>query len=301
MQISQDNIIISLGTSSVFRNLFQLLLSEEDEVLLPLPYYSLYRFSSLLVKAKIRYYNIDLDDLSIDMQSFKDNFTEKTKVVVINNPGNPLGNIITEEELYKIDNIVNGQAVIVSDEIYANVCFEKPSTSVIQLKNTKSIFVVTNAFSKGYRMYSRRVGYCIVPDSMVTPLTVIQHHTLLTVDPIVQYGALAALDHPEEVEILTQNYKTRCEYTIKKLSCIPHIRVIPSKGSFYITINCEDFMKINGYESSHKLAESIMEKAYVATVPGSDFGLPNTLRLSFSNKRYNEGIDRLHQFFSNPQ
>ncbi len=297
VDIKPENFLISVGTSSIFRNLFYLLLKEGDEVLLPLPYYSLYHFCALLVGAKIRYYKINLDDLSLDVQSFKENFTEKTKVVVINTPGNPLGNILTREELYKIDEIVGGRAVIINDEIYANVCFDDKGTSVMQLDNTKSLFITTDAFSKGFRMYSRRVGYCIVPDELLTPLTVIQHHTLLTADPIVQFGAIKALDYQDEVNTLVSSYKERRDTTITQFQGIEGVRVLPAKGSFYITIDCEGYMKSRSILSSLDLATSIMEKTHVATVPGSDFGLPYTLRLSYSTPRYKEGIDKMVSFF----
>lgn len=297
VSIRPENFVISTGTSSIFRNLFHLLVKEGDEVLLPLPYYSLYHFSALLVGAKIRYYKIDMDTLSLDVDSFRENFTDKTRVVVINTPGNPLGNILTEDELYTIDSIVNGQAVIINDEIYANMCFDEPGTSVMQLKNTKSTFITTDAFSKGFRMYSRRVGYCIVPDELVTPLTVIQHHTLLTLDPTAQYGAITALEHQDEVNHLVDLYRDRRNYTVERFKCVAGAKPFYSKGSFYITLDCEEYIKKNKIPSSLDLAVRIMESKNVATVPGSDFGLPNTLRLSYSSTKYKEGIDRLVDFF----
>lgn len=293
-----ENYLISVGTSSIFRNLFQLLIEEGEEVLLPYPYYSLYHFCALLVKAKIRYYHIDSHTLRLDKESFKKNFNSKTRVVVINTPGNPLGNIMTQDELNYIDEVVDGNAVIINDEIYANIYFDKKCLSVMQLKNTKSQFITTNAFSKGFRMYSRRVGYCILPEELITPMTVMQHHTLLTLDPIVQYGAIAALSHQEEVEALRELYKRRRDYTMKCLSNIAGIIPLRSEGSFYITIDCKNFMQRHNIKTSLELAESILHSKYVAVVPGSDFGLNYMLRLSYSSKRYEEGINRLADYFN---
>lgn len=298
LDIPPNNFVISVGTSTLFRNLFQVLLKEGDEVLLPFPYYSLYHFCALLVGATVKYYKIDTETMALDMNSFRDNFSSRTKVVVINSPGNPLGNILTREELYQIDALVGGQAVVINDEIYANICFDEPSDSVMQLDNTVSTFITTNAFSKGYRMYSRRVGYAIVPDELVTPLTVIQHHTLLTLDPVVQYGAMEALKHQEDVRQLEATYRERRDYTLEKFCEVPLVKALPSKGGFYIVLECADYMKAAGIKTSLELAERIMEHTCVATVPGSDFGLPTTLRLSFSSKLYNMGIDRLVAFFS---
>ena len=199
--------------------------------------------------------------------------------------------------MYKIDEIVGGRAVVINDEIYANICFDEPGESVMQLENTKSTFITTNAFSKGYRMYSRRVGYCIVPDELVTPLTVIQHHTLLTLDPVVQFGAVEALRHQEDVTELEDMFRTHRDYTMEQFKDVPLVKALYSKGGFYIVLECAAYMKAKGIETSLELAERVMEATYVAVVPGSDFGLPTTLRLSYSSKKYKEGIDRLVSFF----
>ncbi|MCX8129441.1 MAG: aminotransferase class I/II-fold pyridoxal phosphate-dependent enzyme [Clostridia bacterium] len=298
VNIDEKNFIIAPGSSSIFRNLFYLLCSEQDEVLIPRPYYSLYRFCALLVGARVRYYDIDLASCRVDMESFRSNFTDKTKIVVINTPGNPLGNVLTDEELYEIDSIVNGKAVIINDEIYSNVYFDEANKSVMNLKDTKSVFITTNAFSKAYRMYTKRIGYCIVPDELVEPLTVIQHHTLLTTDPVVQYGAIKALEMQEEVNQIVKTYKDRRDYTVAKFQGVDLVRPINSQGSFYITLDCSEFMKKHSYNTSFDLAKKILDDKLVATVPGSDFGLPETLRLSYSSKRYKEGIDLLVEFFS---
>lgn len=298
LNIDAGNIIISVGTSTIFRNLFYLFLEKGDEVLLPLPYYSLYHFSALLAQAKIRYYRVDPETLTLDKDSFKENFTDKTKLVVINSPGNPLGNILTKDELYFMDSVVRGQAPIINDEVYDNVCFDWQSPSVMELEDTQSMFITTNSFSKAYRMYSRRVGWCIVPDELVTPMTVIQHHTLLTTDPICQFGATKALDYQDEVEHLRTLYKSRRDYTVEQFEKVESVRAIPALGSFYITLDCKKFMEMKGIDNSLDLAVKIMEKTNVATVPGSDFGLPQALRLSFSCHRYKQGIDFLADFFN---
>jgi aspartate/methionine/tyrosine aminotransferase len=292
-----ENIVIGCGTSSIFRNLFQILCAAGDEVLLPMPYYPLYRFSAKLAGASCRYYDIGLDDMRVDFDSFRENFTDETRVVVFNTPGNPLGNVLTEDDIRTLDEIVDGRAVLINDAIYENMYFDEPPKTLLEIDGLRSPFVVTNAFSKGYRMYARRVGWCIVPDELVTPLTVIQHHTLLTVDPIPQYGALAALEHEEEVVALTRIYKNRRDYALKVFDGSGEVRALPSQGSFYLTLDCSQYMKRRGITSGFALAKEIIEQQNVATVPGSDFGIPLTQRLSFSTPRWQEGIDRLADHF----
>lgn len=298
VDIRPEHVIVSVGTSTLFRNLFGLLARRGDEILLPLPYYPLYRFSAMLAGATIRYYRIDPDSMRLDLDSVRRGVTAATRVVVVNSPGNPLGNVLTRAELAAIDRAVDGRALIVCDQIYDNVCFDEPAESMRALPGLRSPIAITNAFSKGYRMYARRVGYAVVPDALVEPLTVIQHHTLLTTDPIPQFGALAALDRPQDVAELTAIYRRRRDYTLRRFADLDAVRALPSRGGFYLTLDCAGFMRERDLASSLALATEIMRATHVATVPGSDFGLPDTLRLSFTSPRYEEGIDRLVAFFT---
>jgi aspartate/methionine/tyrosine aminotransferase len=266
--------------------------------LLPLPYYPLYRFSAMLAGATVHHYRIDPQTMRLDLDSFRDQFNGSTRVVVVNSPGNPLGNVLTRNELAAIDEIVDGRAIIICDQIYDNVCFDGPAASMLSLPELSSRVVVTNAFSKGYRMYARRIGYAVVPDELIEPLTVIQHHTLLTTDPVPQYGALAALERPEDVAHLQSIYRRRRDYTLRAFAGAAGVRALPSQGSFYLTLDCSRFMAAQRFASSLDLATAIMRATHVATVPGSDFGLPDTLRLSFTSSHYEEGIDRLVSFFT---
>lgn len=300
INIGTNQIVVASGTSNIFRNLFQLLLQEGDECLLPLPYYSLYFVSALiLAKIKIKFYNIDLNTLRVDLNSFAENMSDRTKIVVINSPGNPLGNVLSEPELKKIDSIVNGRATIISDEIYENMCFNKQCLSILSIPDFKSPYIITNACSKAYRMYARRVGWCVVKDNpnLVKNLTILQEHTALTADPIVQYGAIEALRNKSDIETIRRVYKDRCDYAVARLNSIPNIKVIVPEGGFYMTIDCTQFMRKHDIQSTRILAKDIIKKILVAIVPGSDFGLPNTIRLSFSAHKFKHGIDLLCQYW----
>ena len=295
-----DNVIVNVGTSSIFRNLFQLLCQPGQEILLPKPYYCLYLLSAILAGAEISYYDIDYQSRKIDFDSFQKNYNpDKTAVVVLNNPGNPLGNVISQEEIIEINRIIAGRSYIMNDEIYNNTLFyDEYKSPLAYLNEFRDVNLVTNAFSKGFRMYTKRVGYAILPDPLVMPMRIVQQHTLLTHDPVNQYGAIAALQDLEAPKELTKIYKSRAEYSyaqLKGTGCDP----IKSEGGFYIVLDCDRWVKEKGMNSSKELAIDIAKTVYVATVPGTDFGIPNGLRLSFCNSRYNEGIDRLRDYFTN--
>jgi len=306
-EIDKDNIIISVGSSNLFRNLYQIILDRaEDEVLLPLPYYPLYKICADILGRKVSYYRINKKDMRVDMKSFYKNLNTRTKIIVINSPGNPLGNIVSYQELENITQAAreNGSYVIF-DEIYNNVVFDGELPEVYKLNGaissqdiTNNKWIVTNSFSKGYRMYSRRVGWGVVPDELVTPLTTIQHHTLLTVDPIVQFAGIEALKYPEEVEYIKRLYIERRDYTLEKMSGLDQVSVLYSSGGFYISLDCRKYMEAGGFSNELELAKEILEYTKVAVVPGSDFGAPGTLRLSFTCPEYKNGIDELYNYFS---
>ena len=233
------------------------------------------------------------------MDLFRRNFSpQRTSLVVINSPGNPVGNIVTVDEMREIYEIVDGQAYVLNDEIYNNTMFyEEFHSPLAVLSEHKDSTIVTNSFSKGFRMYTKRVGFAILPEELQKNLRVMQQHTLLCTDPCYQYGMIAALDDEESPAQLTSIYRARAEYTTQSLAgtgCEP----IAAEGGFYAMLRCADWIAAQGFSSSKELARDILEKAHVAVVPGTDFGVPNDLRLAFCNDRYNEAIDRLREYFT---
>ena len=233
------------------------------------------------------------------MDSFRRNYSaEKTSLVVINSPGNPLGNIVSPDEMKAIYEIVDGQSYVLNDEIYNNTMFYEDFHSALKLfPEYKDNTIVTNSFSKGYRMYSKRIGFAILPEELHTNLRVIQQHTLLCTDPVYQYGMIAALADEESPEHLRDVYRARAEYTTQQLEntgCQP----VPALGGFYANLRCENWNIEHGYASSKELARDILQQAHVAVVPGTDFGVPHDLRLAFCNDRYEEAIDRLRTYFT---
>ncbi len=301
--IPKERLFIDSGTSSIFRNILQMILSKDDEILLPRPYYPLYKISAQLANASIKYYEIDRNNLCININSVKKNLSIYTKAIIINSPGNPIGNIISKEELIKIINILPNDLYLIFDEIYENAKFnDEPSITEFLLTDDKFYkvnIIITNSFSKAYRMYTKRVGWCILPERLSQDMLEILHHTRLTVDPSVQYGALEALSYTDDIEILNETHKKRWEYTKTIFSKLTSISLFESKGGFYCTIDCNSFIKEKRLINCYELAIDILEKKGVALVPGQDFGWPGTLRISYTNKRFNEAIDRLFNYFNN--
>lgn len=297
--VTSGNVIVNTGSSPIFRNLFQLLSGPDLEIMIPRPYYALYLYCAKLAGAKVVFYDIDLDTKRVDMASFRRNFSpERTSLVVVNSPGNPIGNIVTPDEHAAMYDIIDGKAYVLNDEIYNNTMFyDHFETPLATLPQHRKTTIVTNSFSKGYRMYTKRIGFALLPEELQRNLRVIQQHTLLCTDPCYQDGMIAALKDEESPRELRRLFRSRAEYTTRQLQgtgCQP----IAAEGGFYAMLRCQSWIKARGFSSSKELARDILEKAHVAVVPGTDFGVPYDLRLAFCNDRYNEGIDRLRTYFT---
>jgi len=297
--VSFENVVVNTGSSPIFRNIFQLLAGPEFEIMIPRPYYALYLYCAKLAGAKVKFYDIDVHSKRVDMDSFRRNFSpERTSLVVINSPGNPIGNIVTPDEMRQMYEIVDHNAYVLNDEIYNNTMFyDQFHTPLAALPQHKDITIVTNSFSKGYRMYTKRVGFAILPEELQRNLRVMQQHTLLCTDPCYQDGMIAALEDEESPRELNRLFRSRAEYTTQRLEgtgCKP----VAAEGGFYAMLRCKDWNAAHGFASSKELARDILEKVHVAVVPGTDFGVPHDLRLAFCNDRYNDGIDRLHKYFT---
>jgi aspartate/methionine/tyrosine aminotransferase len=297
--VSAESVIVNTGTSPIFRNIFQLVSGPEYEIMIPRPYYALYLYCATLAGAKVKFYDIDVDTKRVDLESFRSNFSpDRTALVVINSPGNPLGNIVSPAEMQEMYEIVDGQAYILNDEIYNNTMFyDEFHSPLALLPNHRATTIVTNSFSKGYRMYTKRVGFAILPPELHSNLRVIQQHTLLCTDPCYQYGMIAALADEASPAELTAIFRARAEYTTDQLAgtgCTP----VAAEGGFYAVLRCEEWNAQHGFASSKELARDILQRVHVAVVPGTDFGVPHDLRLAFCNARYNAGIDRLRDYFT---
>lgn len=294
-----EQVIVNVGTSAIFRNIFQITCRPGQKILLPRPYYCLYLLSAILAGAEIVYYDIDPMTMRLDVESFKKAYTpDDTAVVVLNSPGNPIGNVLNRDEVEEINRIVAGRSFIVHDEIYNNVMFEGEYVCPLAyLDEHRDVHIITNSFSKGFRMYTKRIGFAILPEPLIMPMRIVQQHTLLTCDPVAQMGMIEALKDLDSPRELTALYGARAKYTVEQLKdtgCLP----LEPKGGFYAVLECSDWIARHDMTNSKDLAQDILKKTDVSTVPGTDFGMDNSLRLSFCQDRYNTGIDRLRDYFT---
>ncbi|MBI4118622.1 MAG: aminotransferase class I/II-fold pyridoxal phosphate-dependent enzyme [Parcubacteria group bacterium] len=300
VSIRPDQVFINNGTSPFFLMLYQLLLDPGDEVLLPLPYYPPYFANTVIARVTPVFYSVTSDG-RVDLEEFERRFTPgKTRLVVLNSPGNPLGNVVRREEMERILEIVDGQAVVVSDEIYDGFVYGDDFCPILRVaRGNKDCVVVLNGFSKIHHMYTRRLGYAIVPQELVEPMLRFQRHNIVCVDPVTQFAGLVSLQNrkqllEKEIRKEIASYRERLALAKTILEGTP-LKVLDPSGSFYMPIDVSACLG-GRFKDSLTLAEALLSESLVAVTPGEDFGRNDLFRVGLTNERTIEGIERMRDF-----
>jgi len=294
--LSSEQIFINNGTSPFFLQLYFLLLNHGDEILLPRPYYPPYAAAVGVRGARAKFYSVYSG--RVNLGEIKEQFVPgKTKVIFLNSPGNPLGNVIRKDEFKEILNFVDGRAHIISDEIYDGLVYNNDFTSIFSVydKERDSV-IVLNGFSKIHHMYTRRLGYAIVPPPLAESMLRFQRHNLVCVDPVTQFAGLLSIKNKKKLmggeigeEVAT--YKERLDAS-KKLLHGTKIKVIEPSGSFYMGVDVSACLN-EELKDSMSLAGYLLRTAHVAVAPGEDFGRSDFFRISLTGTRVLEGVQRM--------
>lgn len=295
-KITAKQVFINNGTSPFFSALFLLLTDPGDEILFPRPYYPTYVASAIIAKAGSKFYEIK--NGRVDLDSLKNNFVPgKTRAVFLNSPGNPFGNVLSREEIKEILNFVAGRAFIISDEIYDGFIYNGDFVSVLQLSDpARDKVILLNGFSKIHHMYTRRLGFVIVPEYLIQPLLKYQQHTVVCVDPVVQFGGLISLQKKEtlikeQIKDEVEEYKKRLELC-RNLIERTKLKIIEPSGGFYVCVDVSAYLNESASDSL-SLAMKIIEKIKVAVTPGEDFGRKDFFRVTLTSSRVVEGVERM--------
>ncbi len=307
LEYSPPQIVISNGAKQSIDNTLAALLNPGDEVMIPAPYWVSY---PEMVKLN--------DGIPVPVRSSEDNLfkvtpadldralTDKTRVLIINSPVNPTGQVYSEEELKAIaDFCCERNIYMISDEIYEKLIYSGcPHVSIASFnKRAKELTVVVNGASKSYAMTGWRVGYTASAPEIASVMAAVQSHTTGNVNSIAQKAALAALQGPQEcVEKMRLAFDERRRYIYKNINKIAPLRALEPMGTFYIFTDLAGVVgmsfsgqKISGSDSFAKL---LLESKQVAVVPGTGFGAPNHIRLSFATTLdgISEGLKRIEAF-----
>jgi aspartate aminotransferase len=230
-------------------------------------------------------------------EDFENAMTPRTKMVIINSPGNPTGAVYTAEELQAIVEVAAEEDIyILSDEIYEKLVYEDVKhVSVGSLsKEAYDLTVTINGFSKSYAMTGWRLGYLAAPEAVAKAVDSIQSHTTANPSSFSQRGALAALKGDQQALVdMREEFDMRRNYMFDRISKIPNVTAIKPQGAFYVLVNISQLGL-----TSQNFADRLLSKANVAVVPGAAFGDDRTIRLSYATSIdvIKKGLDRLQDF-----
>jgi aspartate aminotransferase len=213
--------------------------------------------------------------------------TPQTRLVMLNSPSNPTGAAYTRAELAALGEVLlqNPRILVATDDIYEKIYWAaEPFSSLAQVVPALYPRTVTiNGCSKGFAMTGWRIGYCGGPAEIIAAMATIQGQSTTNAASMSQHAAIAALNGPQdEVARMNESFKQRHDFFVKGLNAVPGFKCLPGAGTFYAFIDVTGAMRQHGFADDSALAEFILSDALVAGVPGSGFGAPGHLRLSFA-------------------
>lgn len=289
-----DQILVSCGGKQSFFNMAQAMLDEGDEVIIPAPYWVSYPDMVLLADATPVIVETSLEEgFKITPEKLAAAITERTRLVVINSPSNPTGVCYTLAELKALAEVLKQypQIVIASDDMYEHIVWgDEPFCNILNAApELYERTVVLNGVSKAYSMTGWRIGYAAGPAELIKAMKKIQSQSTSNPTSISQVAATTALTGGHEcIQVMLKEFKKRHDYVVQALNEIDGFDCLPSQGAFY-SFPCVKgaIAKMDGINNDVEFAEHLLTQAGVALVPGSAFGSPGYMRLSFATSMEN--------------
>jgi aspartate aminotransferase len=293
-----SEIIVSNGAKQSCFNAIMAVCGEGDEVIIPAPYWLSYPDMVRLAGAEpIIVQTTQENDWKMTPQQFEEAMSPRTKMVIINSPGNPTGSVYTKEELRALVEVAADEEItILSDEIYESLTYDGAEhVSVASLTpEAKDLTITVNGFSKAYAMTGWRLGYLGAPEKIAKAIDSMQSHSTSGPCSFAQKGGLAALTGSQQcVADMREEFNIRREYMFERLSAIHNVTAVKPKGAFYMLANISKL----GMTSTN-FADRLLSKASVAVVPGIAFGDDRVVRLSYATGLdvIKPGLDRFEDF-----
>ena len=284
-----DQVLVSVGGKQAFYNLCQTLLNDGDEVIIPAPYWVSYPdivkladATPVMIEAGIK------QSFKITPEQLQAAITEKTRLFVLNSPSNPSGKAYTRTELDALAQVLlkHPEIIVITDDIYEHIVWTNEGFNNI-LNVCPELYpqtVVLNGVSKAYSMTGWRIGYSGGPKELIQGMKKIQSQSTSNPTSIAQYAAEAALNGEQGfLKKMCDVFRQRHDFVYQNLSKMEGVECLASDGTFYSFPSFHAVIeRMDGIEDDVQLAQHLLEKSEVALVPGTAFGLPGHLRLSYA-------------------
>nr|WP_251025888.1 pyridoxal phosphate-dependent aminotransferase [Bacillus sp. ISL-47] len=298
-----SEIIVTSGAKHGLYTLFQVLLNEGDEVIIPIPYWVSYP-EQVKLAGGVPVYAVgkEENEYKITPEQLAESITDRTKAVIINSPSNPTGMLYSAEELKVLGDVcLKHNVLIISDEIYEKLVYgSHKHTSIAELSaELKEQTIIINGVSKSHSMTGWRIGYAAGNREIIKAMTNLASHSTSNPTTTAQYGSIAAYAGPQDMLAeMREAFEHRLNIIYDKLIKIPGFNCVKPQGAFYLFPNVQKAAKLTGFDNVDDFAKALLEEAMVAVIPGSGFGSPENIRLSYATSLdlLEKAVERMHSF-----
>ncbi|CDF39242.1 unnamed protein product [Chondrus crispus] len=294
LAVTPQHVVVGSGAKpGLFLATLALVRGPHDHLLIPDPGFPTYRAMVAVANGTAVPVPLRPDMRSFDMPALEAAVTHRTRLVVLNSPGNPTGGVVPLEHLRRIAQLaVEHDFWVVSDEIYSQLCYEDTYTSIASPPGMAVRTVVVDGFSKSYCMTGWRLGWAIMPPPLAERVELLLVHSVGCTATFTQEAGIAALAGGGEVEMLRREYRKRRDIVVKGLNAIPGVRCDRPQGAFCAFADVRSFGR-----SSKEIADVLLQDGLVAVLPGTDFGEQGEgfIRLSYvsEEEEQREGLRRI--------
>ena len=302
LEYTPNQILVSVGAKHSFYNLAQALLNPGDEVIIPAPYWVSYPDMVMLADGvPVVIFSGLKQGFKITPKQLKSSITPMTRLMVINSPSNPTGVAYKRDELAALGDILlqYPKIMIVTDDIYEHTQLtDEPFINILNVcPDLYDRVIVLNGVSKAYSMTGWRIGYAAGQTKLINAMKNIQSQSTSNPTSISQAAALAALEGDQSmIKTMNKAFRERHEFVVGALNKISGVKCLQSQGAFYAFPYMQDVIdRLENIDNDVELGEYLINEIGVALVPGSAFGAPGYMRLSFATSMENlqEGLQRM--------
>ena len=302
LDYENNQILTSCGAKHSLYNIFQATLDPGNEVIIPAPYWASYPDMVKLAGAIPVIVGTAINNnFKMGADDLEKAITTRTRTIILNSPSNPSGQNYNKNELIALSEVLlkHPDILIITDDIYEHIFWgsEKFANIINVCAELYDRTIVVNGVSKAYSMTGWRIGYAAGPEKIIKEMKKIQSQSTSNPNSIAQAAAIAALDGKQDfIRECVKTFRERHDFLINELQEIDDINVLASEGTFYSFPDMNKLIKKFGkILNDIELAEFFLDKAEVAMVPGSAFGVPGCMRISFATSMENlrESIKRI--------